>query len=29
MNLEYFHLIDRIADLNIGDKTITVEANVP
>ncbi|MEH2469773.1 3-hydroxyacyl-[acyl-carrier-protein] dehydratase [Nitrobacteraceae bacterium AZCC 2161] len=29
MNLEYFHLIDRIADLNVGDKTITVEANVP
>jgi 3-hydroxyacyl-[acyl-carrier-protein] dehydratase len=29
MQLEYFHLIDRIIDLNIGDKTITVEAQVP
>ena len=29
MHLEYFHLIDRITDLNIGDKTITVEAQVP
>jgi 3-hydroxyacyl-[acyl-carrier-protein] dehydratase len=29
MNLEYFHLIDRIIDLNIGDKTITVEAQIP
>ena len=29
MNLEYFHLIDRIADLNVGERTITVEANVP
>ena len=29
MHLEYFHLIDRIIDLNIGDKTITVEAQVP
>ncbi|MHB8267785.1 3-hydroxyacyl-ACP dehydratase FabZ family protein [Bradyrhizobium sp.] len=29
MQLEYFHLIDRIADLNIGEKTITVEAQVP
>lgn len=29
MNLEYFHLIDRIAALDIGAKTITVEANVP
>jgi 3-hydroxyacyl-[acyl-carrier-protein] dehydratase len=29
MHLEYFHLIDRIVDLNIGEKTITVEAQVP
>jgi 3-hydroxyacyl-[acyl-carrier-protein] dehydratase len=29
MQLEYFHLIDRIIDLNIGDKTIMVEAQVP
>jgi 3-hydroxyacyl-[acyl-carrier-protein] dehydratase len=29
MQLEYFHLIDRIIDLNIGEKTITVEARVP
>src|SRR4051812_17941002 len=29
MNLEYFHLIDRITDLNVGERTITVEANVP
>jgi 3-hydroxyacyl-[acyl-carrier-protein] dehydratase len=29
MQLEYFQLIDRIADLNLGDKTITVEAQVP
>ena len=29
MHLEYFHLIDRIADLNIGERTITVEAQVP
>jgi 3-hydroxyacyl-[acyl-carrier-protein] dehydratase len=29
MQLEYFQLIDRIVDLNIGDKTITVEAQVP
>lgn len=29
MHLEYFHLIDRITDLNIDDKTITVEAQVP
>ena len=29
MQLEYFYLIDRIADLNIGEKTITVEAQVP
>src|SRR3954469_4595251 len=29
MHLEYFHLIDRIIDLNIDEKTITVEAQVP
>ena len=29
MHLEYFQLIDRVADLNVGAKTITVEAQVP
>jgi 3-hydroxyacyl-[acyl-carrier-protein] dehydratase len=29
MQLEYFQLIDRILDLNIAEKTITVEAQVP
>jgi 3-hydroxyacyl-[acyl-carrier-protein] dehydratase len=29
MHLEYFQLIDRILDLKIGEKTITVEAQVP
>jgi 3-hydroxyacyl-[acyl-carrier-protein] dehydratase len=29
MQLEYFQLIDRILDLNIGEKTIVVEARVP
>jgi len=29
MDLQYFHLIDRITDLNIGEKTIVVEAQVP
>jgi len=29
MHLEYFHLIDRIANLNIDERTITVEAQVP
>jgi 3-hydroxyacyl-[acyl-carrier-protein] dehydratase len=29
MHLEYFKLIDRILDLKIGEKTITVEARVP
>ena len=29
MNLEYFQLIDRILDLNLGERTITVEAQVP
>ena len=29
MHIEYFQLIDRIVDLDIGGKTITVEAQVP
>src|ERR1700739_84616 len=29
MHLEYFQLIDRIADLNLGENAITVEARVP
>jgi 3-hydroxyacyl-[acyl-carrier-protein] dehydratase len=29
MHLEYFHLIDRIADLNVSERTISVEAQVP
>ena len=29
MHLEYFQLIDRILDLNIAEKKITVEAHVP
>jgi 3-hydroxyacyl-[acyl-carrier-protein] dehydratase len=29
MQLEYFHLIDRIVDLDIGAKKIAVEAQVP
>ena len=29
MDLQYFHLIDRIADLNVSAGTITVEAQVP
>jgi 3-hydroxyacyl-[acyl-carrier-protein] dehydratase len=29
MQLEYFKLIDRILDLNLAEKTITVEAQVP
>src|ERR1700732_5051023 len=29
MHLESFQLIDRIADLNVGERTITVEAQVP
>jgi len=29
MHLEYFQLIDRIADLNVGERKITVEAQVP
>src|SRR3984885_9611220 len=29
MQLEYFKLIDRILELNLAEKTITVEAQVP
>ena len=29
MRLEYFFLIDRIAELNLDEQTIVVEANVP
>jgi 3-hydroxyacyl-[acyl-carrier-protein] dehydratase len=29
MQLEYFHMIDRIVDLNVDAKTIVVEARVP
>jgi len=29
MQLEYFQLIDRIVDLNVSERTITVEAQVP
>ena len=29
MQLEYFQLIDRIVELNVDDKTIVVEAEVP
>src|ERR1700739_3173528 len=29
MQLEYFQMIDRILDLNMVEKTITVEAEVP
>jgi 3-hydroxyacyl-[acyl-carrier-protein] dehydratase len=29
MHLEYFHLIDRIVDLDVAARTITVEAQVP
>jgi 3-hydroxyacyl-[acyl-carrier-protein] dehydratase len=29
MNLDYFQLIDRIADLRLADRSITVEARVP
>jgi 3-hydroxyacyl-[acyl-carrier-protein] dehydratase len=29
MQLEYFQLVDRILDLNLDEKTITVEAQVP
>jgi 3-hydroxyacyl-[acyl-carrier-protein] dehydratase len=29
MDLDYFKLIDRIVDLNLAERTITVEAQVP
>ena len=29
MNLAYFELIDRIARLDLGERTISVEAQVP
>ena len=29
MQLEYFHMIDRIVDLKVDEKTIVVEARVP
>jgi 3-hydroxyacyl-[acyl-carrier-protein] dehydratase len=29
MHLEYFQLIDRIVDIDVGKRTITVEAQVP
>ena len=29
MQLDYFQLIDRIVDLNLGERTIVVEAQVP
>ncbi|OKO89872.1 3-hydroxyacyl-ACP dehydratase [Bradyrhizobium sp. NAS80.1] len=29
MQLEYFHMIDRIVDLNVDEKRIVVEAQVP
>ncbi|MDU1695159.1 MAG: beta-hydroxyacyl-ACP dehydratase, partial [Bradyrhizobium sp.] len=29
MQIEYFQLIDRILDLRLDEKTITVEAKVP
>jgi 3-hydroxyacyl-[acyl-carrier-protein] dehydratase len=29
MQIEYFQLIDRILDINLAEKTITVEAQVP
>ena len=29
MQLEYFKLIDRIVDLNVAERTIVVEAQVP
>ena len=29
MDLQYFHLIDRITDLNVSERTIAVEAQVP
>ena len=29
MQLEYFHMIDRIVDLKVDEKKIVVEAQVP
>jgi len=29
MDLDYFKLIDRIVDLNLGERTIVVEAQIP
>ncbi len=29
MRLEYFQMVDRIADLNVGERRITVSAQVP
>jgi 3-hydroxyacyl-[acyl-carrier-protein] dehydratase len=29
MQLDYFQLIDRVVDLNLGERTIVVEAQVP
>jgi len=29
MQIEYFQLIDRIVDLNLGEKTITVTPDTP
>src|SRR5246500_5089009 len=29
MDLKYFHLIDRITDLDVGKRTIAVQAQVP
>jgi 3-hydroxyacyl-[acyl-carrier-protein] dehydratase len=29
MQLEYFHMIDQIVDLNVDEKKIVVEAQVP
>src|SRR6202171_1106047 len=29
MHLEYFQLIDRTAELNVGEGTITAEAQIP
>jgi 3-hydroxyacyl-[acyl-carrier-protein] dehydratase len=29
MRLEYFQLIDRVVDLNLADRTICAEANIP
>jgi 3-hydroxyacyl-[acyl-carrier-protein] dehydratase len=29
MHLEYFKLVDRIVELDVGERTITVEAQVP